>query len=167
VKLDAGYKALEFEGAAFVGDKDAPAGTLIGMTTRWVEWRILPKDQDLAGIMQKVVTGQYEENAEKFPAGLPIALLPLARTSDQENYLAVCTRSWWSAARTSSHHLGHRVNRRGLPPTISHRASGCLIRWPDALRGPNHMADKTTRKLISEPEFDSLVNQRSTRSATT
>jgi hypothetical protein len=89
VTLDAGYKALEFEGSVFIGDKDAPAGTMIGMTSKWVEWRILPKDQDLFGITQKVVTGQYEENAEKFPAGLPIAFLPLARTADQENFFGV------------------------------------------------------------------------------
>lgn len=89
VTLDAGYKALEFEGATFIGDKDAPAGTLIGLTTKWVEWRYLPKDQDLAGIMQQVASGQYEENAEKFPAGLPIAVLPLARTGDAENFLPV------------------------------------------------------------------------------
>lgn len=89
VTLDAGYKALEFEGAAFVGDKDAPAGTLVGLTTKWCEWRVLPKDPSLLGIMQKVVSGQYEENAEKFPAGLPISILPLARTGDAENYLAV------------------------------------------------------------------------------
>jgi hypothetical protein len=89
IVLDAGYKALEFEGATVIGDKDAPAGTLVGMTSKWCEWRVLPKDQDLAGIMQKVATGVYDENEEKFPAGLPIAVLPLARTADAENFLAV------------------------------------------------------------------------------
>jgi hypothetical protein len=89
VKLDAGYKALEFEGAAFIGDKDAPAGTLVGLTTKWCEWRYLPKDQDLAGIMAQVASGQYEENAESFPAGLPVSVLPLARTADAENFLVV------------------------------------------------------------------------------
>lgn len=89
IKLDAGYKALEFEGATFIGDKDAPAGTLAGLTTKWCEWRYLPKDQDLAGIMEMVASGQYEENAESFPAGLPVTVLPLARTGDAENFLVV------------------------------------------------------------------------------
>jgi len=89
VKLDAGFKALEFEGAAIIGDKDAPAGTMVGLTSRVCEWRVLPKDQALAGIMHKVATGLYEENQVRFEAGLPVAILPLARVGDAENFLAV------------------------------------------------------------------------------
>ncbi len=81
VKLDAGYKALEFEGSAFLGDKDAPAGTLAGFTTRWCQWRYLP-DADVADRQERIAQGSEED-----PASLPICLLPLARTADAENML--------------------------------------------------------------------------------
>jgi hypothetical protein len=81
VRLDAGYKALEFEGAAFLADKDAPAGTLAGFSTRRCEWRYLP-DADVADRQAAIAQGSEED-----PASLPIALLPLARTGDAENMM--------------------------------------------------------------------------------
>jgi hypothetical protein len=90
VKLDAGYKALEFEGAAFIGDKDAPAGTLIGMTTSWVEWRILPKDQDLAASCRRWSPASTRRTPRSSRPDSPSPSCPSPAPATRRTSSAVC-----------------------------------------------------------------------------
>ena len=83
IRLDAGYKALEFDGVPVIEDKDAVAGTMDFIDTKTTSWRILPpapmQARDSQGSVELAGSETYDGAGM---TGIPARIQELARDGD-------------------------------------------------------------------------------------
>lgn len=79
ITLDAGFRALEFEGVPLVRDKDCPAGNMYFLDTKQIYWKYLP-DVTVPGF--PILSERIAKGDDKEPGSLPVSVIALAKTGD-------------------------------------------------------------------------------------
>jgi hypothetical protein len=86
VKLEGGFKAIEFDGTYFVKDKDSPANTITYLNSQYVHIEYLPPPSDL--MVQLAELGMETQADDGFgiiPLGFWVE--KLAKTGDSDKYM--------------------------------------------------------------------------------